>query len=383
MDFALTDDQQAIRDTAQRFADERLAPHYLDRTKTGRIERELIRDMGALGLIGADLPESVGGLGLGSVTGGVIMEDIARGDFNVAYVQLLGSLNGWIIANHAAPDIAADVVPKICSGDLLVALGLTEPGGGSDAANLQLRADGTESGWLLNGEKTSISLADQSDLVILFARTGEPDSRARGVSAFLVPLDAPGVTCTRFDDVGSESVGRGSIFFENVEIPRGSLLASENQGFRTVMVGFDYSRALIGLQVLAAADASLREAWDYAVQRQAFGQSIVRNQGVSEPLAEAETWLEAAKLLCYKTLWLRDQDKPHTTEAAMCKWWAPKTAFDIIHRCLLTHGHLGYSKDMAVQQRLRDVLGLQIGDGTAQIQKMVIAREMVGRDAIG
>ena len=382
MEFGLTEDQQAIRETAQRFSQEHLAPDYLARAKAGRIERDLIREMGKLGLIGADLPEQFGGLGLGNLSGGLIVEDIAAGDFNVAYIQLLGSLQGSILVDHALPDLANEVVPKICQGELVVAIGLTEPGGGSDAANLQLRATATDIGWVLNGEKTSISLADQADEIVLFARTGSPESRARGVSAFLVSMDSPGVSCTRFDDVGSESVGRGSIFFDNVEVPRARLLGTENNAFRAVMVGFDYSRALIGLQVLAAAEVSLREAWAYASERKAFGRSIVENQGVSEPLAEAETWLEAAKLLCYKTLWLRDQGKAHTAEAAMCKWWAPRAAFDIIHRCLLTHGHLGYSKDMPVQQRLRDVLGLQIGDGTAQIQKMVIARERVGRGVL-
>jgi len=149
------------------------------------------------------------------------------------------------------------------------------------------------------------------------------------------------------------------------------------------MSGFDYSRALIGLQVIAAARASLDEAWSEAGEREAFGRPIGANQGVSFPLAEAETMLTAARLLCYRTLWLRDQGLPHTSEAAMCKWWAPKLAFDVIRECLLVHGHSGYSKDTPHQQRLRDVLGLQIGDGTAQIQKLVIARKHLGRDLAG
>ena len=198
----------------------------------------------------------------------------------------------------------------------------------------------------------------------------------------MVPLDAPGVAASGYDDVGSAAVGRGSIFFEDVEVPAERMLAEENAAFRTVMSGFDYSRALIGLQCLAVAETSLRETWTYATEREAFGAPIVKNQGVSEPLAEADTWIEAAKLLCYKTLWLRDHGEPHTAEAAMCKWWAPKVAFDVIHRCLLTHGHFAYTRDLPFEQRLRDVMGLQIGDGTSQIQKMIIARERVGRIAL-
>ncbi|MFP5468853.1 MAG: acyl-CoA dehydrogenase family protein, partial [Alphaproteobacteria bacterium] len=124
------------------------------------------------------------------------------------------------------------------------------------------------------------------------------------------------------------------------------------------------------------------ETWKYVTERQAFGNPIAKYQGVTEPLAEAETLLTAAKLLCYKTLWLRDQGEQHTAEAAMCKWWAPKTAFDVIHNCIIINGHFAYSKDMPHQQRLRDVLGLQIGDGTPQIQKMIIAREKIGRVAV-
>ena len=382
MHFGLSDEQVAMRDMARRFAEERLAPRYRAREAEARIEPELIAEMGSLGLIGIDLPEPLGGLDLGSVASGLIIEDIAGGDLNVSYVQLLASLNGSIIAAHARPEVAQEIIPRVCEGRAVLALGLTEPGGGSDAANLKLRAARTNSGYVLNGEKASISFATQAAEAIVFARTGEQAARSRGISAFVVPLDAPGVAVSGYDDVGSAAVGRGSIFFEDVEVSAERLLAEENTAFRTVMSGFDYSRALIGLQCLAPAEVSLRETWAYAAEREAFGAPIVRNQGVSEPLVEAETWVEAAKLLCYKTLWLRDRGEPHTAEAAMCKWWAPKVAFDVIHRCLLTHGHFGYTKDLPFEQRLRDVMGLQIGDGTSQIQKMIVARERVGRVAL-
>ena len=195
----------------------------------------------------------------------------------------------------------------------------------------------TNSGYVLNGREGIDFVRDPGRGSDRLRR--EPGSRRRarrGISAFVVPLDSPGVAVSGYEDVGSAAVGRGSIFFEDVEVPAERMLAEENTAFRTVMSGFDYSRALIGLQCLAAAEVSLRETWTYATEREAFGAPIVRNQGVSGPLAEAETWIEAAKLLCYKTLWLRDRGEPHTAEAAMCKWWAPKVAFDVIHRCLLT-----------------------------------------------
>jgi cyclohexanecarboxyl-CoA dehydrogenase len=382
MDFAFSDEQQAIRDTARRFAAERLTPFYRQREAEGTIDPDVIKDMGELGLIGTDLPEEYGGLGLDCVTSGVIIEEIAAADLNASYVQLIGSLNGRILADHAKPDLAAKAIGHLCAGRSLSALGLTEPRGGSDAAGLILKARKDGDDYILNGEKTSISLSTQADTVLLFARTGTEDERSRGVSTFFVPLDGPGISRTAFDDMGHGAVGRGSLFFDDVRIPGDCLLGEEGAGFRQVMAGFDFSRALIGLMVLGPARESLKEAWQYSTEREAFGNPIAAYQGVTQPLAECETYLEAATTLCYKTLWLRDNGLPHTKEAAMVKWWAPKVAFDIIHQSLLTHGHYGYTKELPLEQRMRDVLGLQIGDGTAQIQKMVIAREIVGRVAL-
>ena len=382
MDFSFNEDQLVIQENVRRFAEDKLLPEYQNNDNKHTFDPEMLKEMGELGLIGCELSERYGGLELGYVTAGLITAEISRADFNVAYVPLLAGLNGGIIQQFARPHLAEKWITKIIKGESLVAVALTEPGAGSDAANLQLKAERKGDVFVLDGEKTSISAAAQADIAIVFARTGSQEEKARGVSAFLVPLDHPNITRTHFDDIGESIVGRGSIFFDGVEVPAENMLGEEGLGFIQVMQGFDYSRALIGLQCLAAAEKSVEETWEYVREREAFGQKISKFEGVSFPLAEAETFLEAAKLLCYKTLWLRDQGKPHTAEAAMCKWWAPKVSFDIIHQCLLAHGHGGYSKDFPIQQRLRDVLGLQIGDGTAQIQKIIIAREKIGRDGV-
>lgn len=381
MNFDFDEDQQAIREAVQRYATDKLAPGYQTRELEGKIDRGLLKEMGGLGFIGAELPAEFGGLGLDAVTAGVIVEEVARADFNVSYVQLLASLNGSLLA-QASPELARDIVPGVCAGELILGLGLTEPGGGSDAANLKLRADRQSDKYILSGEKASISFASQSDHLLLFARTGTQEEKAKGVSAFLVPMNLPGITTTDYDDLGTRAVGRGSIFFDRVELPAANLIGEEGKGFGKIMHGFDYSRALIALQCIAPAMASLEETWQYTTEREAFGLPIAKYQGVTEPLAEFDTQLTAARLLAYKTLWLRDQGRPHTKEAAMLKWWGPKLAYDTIHQCLITHGHIGYTRDLPHQQRLRDVLGLQIGDGTAQIQKMIIARETVGRVAV-
>ena len=382
MEFGFTEEQQAIRDTARRFAREKLAPGYRAREESGVIDRALVREMGSLGLIAGDLPDEFGGFGLDSTSIGIVVEEICHADLNVGYVQVLGSLNSQIIGAHARPELAREWIPRIIAGEVLVALALTEPRGGSDAAHLQLRAERDGGDYVLNGEKTSISFSDQADIAVVFARTGAAEDGARGVSAFLVPLDTPGITRTRFDDLGSEAVGRGSLHFDNVRVSADAMLGDEGGGFRQVMNGFDYSRALIALQCLAAARASLDETWPHVAEREAFGRPLAQFQGVSFLLAEGEAHYKTVRLLCYETLWRRDTGQPHTSEAAMVKWLGPKTALEIVHQCLLTHGHAGYSRDLPHQQRLRDVMGLEIGDGTAQIMKLIVAREKIGRVAV-
>jgi cyclohexanecarboxyl-CoA dehydrogenase len=241
---------------------------------------------------------------------------------------------------------------------------------------LRARREGGE--WVLNGQK-SLSFCNQAAAMVVFARTSTEEVRAKGISAFVVPLDAPGVTREVFEDMGTAAVGRGAAHFHEVRIPENHLLGEEGAGFTQVMQGFDFSRALIGLQCIGAAQMTVEETWQYVSQREAFDQPLSRFQGVSFPLAEAETLLAAARLLCYRTLWLKDTGEPHTAEAAMCKWWAPKVSTDVIQDCLLLHGQFGYKTDRPIQQRLRDTLGLQIGDGTAQIMKLIIARQRLGR----
>ena len=377
----IDEDLAALGEHARRFATDRIAPGFLERDRTRVLDRTLMRQMGEMGFIAPELPEQYGGQGMGCLAAGVIHEEIARADLSLSYVNLLASLTGQILAEHARPDIAAHWLPRLTRGEALLAIALTEPRGGSDAANLRLKMTRDGDHYVIDGEKTSISAADQADATVVFARTGTVESGARGVSAILVPMDTPGVTTTRFDCHGQRAIGRGSIFFQNARVPAGHLLGQEGQGFVQVMQGFDFSRALIGLQVLAVARVALEETWEYVAQREAFGKPLAAFQGVSHPLADYETQVEAARLLCLQTLWLKDKGLPHTAEAAMCKWWGPKLAYDTVHQCLLSFGHGGYDRGL-MEQRLRDVLGFQIGDGTAQIMKTIIARGRAGRGAV-
>lgn len=374
----IDDDLVALADSARRFAEERVKPGFLERDQSRVLDRDLMREMGELGFIGPELPEAFGGLGLGCLAAGVIHEEIARVDLNLAYINLLASLNGQILAGHGDPDVVGPWVRKIIAGEALCSIALTEPSGGSDAANLRLRIERRGDHYVINGEKTSISAADQADISVVFGRTGTPESGAHGVTALLVPMDTPGLTTNRFECHGQRAIGRGSIFFENVHVPLNHRLGDENKGFVQVMQGFDYSRSLIGLKCLAVARAALDETWTYITQRQAFGQPLSAFQGVTHPLAQYDTEVEGARLICLQGLWLKDKGLPHSAEAGMAKWWGPKLAYDVIHQCLLSFGHGGYDRG-PMEQRLRDVLGYQIGDGTAQIMKTVIARTRAGR----
>ncbi|MBU6270814.1 MAG: cyclohexanecarboxyl-CoA dehydrogenase [Betaproteobacteria bacterium] len=377
----LDDDLVALAGHARRFATERIAPGFQERDRTRVLDRALMREMGEMGFIAPELAPAQGGQGMGCLAAGVIHEEIARADLSLSYINLLASLNGQILADHGQPEVAGPWLQRLTRGEALLAIALTEPRGGSDAANLRLRIERVGDSYVINGEKTSISAADQADAIVVFGRTGSVESAAHGVTALLVPGDTPGLTRSRFDCHGQRAIGRGSLFFDDVRVPASHRLGEENAGFVQVMQGFDFSRALIGLQVLAVARVALEETWAWVAQREAFGKPLSAFQGVSHTLADLDTQVEAARLLCLQALWLKDRGAPHSAEAAMCKWWAPKLAYDTIHQCLLMHGHAGYDRGL-MEQRLRDVLGFQIGDGTAQIMKTVIARTRAGRKAV-
>ncbi|WP_434278184.1 cyclohexanecarboxyl-CoA dehydrogenase [Acinetobacter sp. CE-15] len=377
----INEELEFLAETAEKFAQKFIAPSYLEHDQRRSFDRDLVKKMGEMGFIAPELPEQYGGQGMGRLAAGIIHEAIAKADLSFSYINLLASLNGQILAEYGQPEVVGPWLKKLTAGEAIFSIGLTEPRGGSDAANLRLKIECDGDMYVLNGEKTSISAADQADASVVFGRTGSVESGAHGVTALFVPMDLSGITTTRFDCHGQRAIGRGSIFFDNVRVPVNHRLGDENKGFVQVMQGFDFSRALIGLQVLAVARVSLEEAWEYAAQREAFGKPLTAFQGVSQPLADYETQIEAARLLCLQTLWLKDNHLPHTSEAAMCKWWGPKLAYDVVHQCLLTFGHAGYDRGV-MEQRLRDVLGFQIGDGTAQIMKTIIARHKVGRKAV-
>jgi cyclohexanecarboxyl-CoA dehydrogenase len=371
--FVLSEEADLFRASVRAFARGQLAPGYLERARSDEFPTEAYGAVIAHGFGALNAPESLGGQEVDVVSLGIALEELAWADFNLAELVFLNALMVELLQGHELFDT---VVADIAAGRRRMALGLTEPGAGSDANALTTRAIPDGDGWRLFGEKTSISAAPHAHSAIVFAR--EPGV---GVSAFLVDLDDT-VHRQRFDDPGNRPVGRGSLIFDGTPVPPENLLGARGRGFQQVMGAFDLSRPLLGLMAVGTAQHALEMTVDYVRTREAFGRPLAHNQGVSFPLAEHDTSLELTRTLGYRALGLRLAGRPHTREAAMLKWWGPVTGVRVISDCILLHGHIGWSNEMPLQQMCHDVGGMQIGDGTAQIQKLVIARALLGRDMV-
>lgn len=379
LNFTFSDEQEYFRSMLREFSLSELLPHYTkwDREKTH--PRHLWKKLGELGVNGLRIPEEFGGSGAECVTAGIAAEEIGRGDFNLTYAVMLNALISEIISNHATENLKKTWLPQIASGDKIVGIAITEPAAGTDAAGIRSTAVHKGDRFILNGEKSGISVATIADAFIVFAKT-DVNSGSKGISAFIIPADLPGVECRGYEDMGNVPIGRGSIYLTDVEISETNLIGLENNGFFQVMNGFDLSRLLIGLQCVGAAQQSIDETIEHVKTRHAFGRPLAKFQGVSFPLVTHSTQLELIKWQAYRGLWLRDQGKKHTKEAASVKWLGPKLSQEAIHECMLLNGHYAYTKEMPLEQRLRDVIGLEIGDGTAQANQLVIAREMIGKE---
>lgn len=378
LSFELSEEHRALQEQLRAYAKSQLLPAYVQRAAGTSIPATVRKELAAMGVLGIGLPEAYGGSGEDDpIALGVATEALAYGDVNVASLPIQTGLIGTQLGMLADEDVKASYIHRLVAGEIDVAIALTEAESGSDAAAMRTVATPVDSGWRLTGRKASITSAMTAAASIVYARAPGSE-RHDGISAFLVDLDAPGVTVEATADMGMRPLARGDIVMEDVFVPASHLCGTQGRGFAQVMGKFDFSRAAIGLMCLGAAQASLDEAAEWANERTAFGQPIAGYQGVSFPIAEHLTYMAGAREVCYKTLWLRAHGRPHTVEAAMSKWWAPKVAKEAIEVAITTVGHGAYSEDMAHQARFRDVFGYLIADGTAQIQKLIIATDFIG-----
>ena len=378
IDPLLPEETNEFGDAVRQFAREQLRPRYQENDRAGHFSDATIRAVADMGLLGLRAPEDLGGQGADAVTTGVACEEVARGDFNVGYLLNNAALVTEVLVNNASEEQQRRLVPLIARGELLPALCLTEPDHGSDAAALAMRATRVDGGWKLDGEKTSVTLGMCSEGGLVFARTSE--GRARGVTAFFVDFSLEGIRRSAFSDLGGKAVGRASIHFDGVLVDEQSVVGPVDEGFTQVMRGFEFARALISLICIGAAFASVDEAIEYARDRTAFGQPIGKFQAVAFPLVEHKTRLLAARQLALRALQLKDLELDHRVESNMAKWWAPRIAVDAAHDALLVFGHAAYSEEYPLGQRIRDLIGLELGDGTANVAKLVLARELLGRE---
>ncbi|GAA5174279.1 acyl-CoA dehydrogenase family protein [Pseudonocardia eucalypti] len=376
--FGFTEEQEAFRVELDRYARTRLLPAYRDRAAKAEFPWEAHKELAGLGVLGIGLPEEFGGAGVSPedpVTLGMVAETLAYGDVNVAAAPVQSGLVAAQLAEGGSRAVCERYIPELVAGEQVSGIAVTEPGSGSDAAGLRTVAEPVAGGWLLSGEKIAITHATCAATMLVYAR--HPGStRAKGISCFLLPMSEPGVSVGHMPGMGCLPLGWGSVAMDSVFVPTENLVGEEGRGFAAAMHHFDFSRSALGLLCLGAARASLDEAARYATEREAFGQKIAEFQGVSFPLAEHATYLEAARLLCFRALWARRAGQPHTALAAMSKWWPPRVALEAIQAAMQIHGNLGYSTEFPLQQRYRDVMAYLVADGTAEIQKRIIARDV-------
>lgn len=373
--FTFSKDQDSYRERIKLFAGSEIAPRRREWDHGRKNPWPLIQQAAQQGLLSPMMDY---------VTRGITVEEVGYADFNCALPFLLATLPYRLFELPGIPDeIRNSLLDGMAAGEKVIGVCFTEPAAGSDMSGFEATAELDGDTWVINAVKNSISWAD-ADAYIVTCRTAEGGQGTGGLTNFLILRGAAGVGRPEIcDDLGSRAVARGTVRFENVRIPTDHVVGEVDRAYPMVAQFFDTNRAYIGLKCIGAAQASVDETCRFAKERISMGKSISRYQGVSFPLAEAETLLEAGRLLCYKTLWMEDAGIRHSREGAMVKWWVPELAFEIVRKCLTLHGHYGYTSDLPFEQRLRDILGWQIGDGTAEISKLLIARGMMGREFVG
>jgi cyclohexanecarboxyl-CoA dehydrogenase len=370
IDFSFTPAQQEYREALRKLAREELLPRYAE-GDAGVYPTQQIQRINAFSDEFWRGREQEWDL----IACGITAEEVARGDFNCVLPSLGRPYQSQLLTDFSEAQHER-WSEKLASGEEMIALGITEPQAGSDMAKLAARAEKKGKGWVIDGIKSSVSFLD-AGLFYVFVRTDPKASGWQGISGFLVPRDTPGLTFEPYDDLGCRGIPRGILRMEGVEVPQDAMVGPPGTAFLRISRFFDVNRAIIGLKCIGAALQSVAETIAWAREREVFGQPLTANQGVTFPLAEGVTHLDHARLGCYRVLWMRQNQIPCRHEGAMVKWWAPKTAADVIHKCLTLHGHLGYTSQLPIGQRLRDVIGWQIGDGAEEVMKLLVARELM------
>lgn len=380
MDFELTEEQRMIREMVRDFAENEIMPTASEIDKEGQFPSETFKKMGELGILGLPWPEEYGGAGADTVCYAIATEEISRacGSHGLSYAAhvSLGSSPIYLFGNEQQKK---KYLTPLARGKAMGALGLTEPEAGSDAGATKTTAlqDGNE--WVINGAKSLITNGPVAQIVITVAKTDPTASGSHGISTFIVETDTPGFSVGKVEDkFGLRACPTSQLFYDDCRIPKENLLGKEGEGFRQILEVLDGGRISIGAMALGLGQAALEASIKYAKDRHQFGRPIANFQAIQWMLADAATRMEAARLMVYKAAYLEDQGKRFTKEAAMGKLFASEAAELACYNAIQIHGGYGYTKDYAVERFYRDNRLTQIGEGTSEIQRLVIARQVLG-----
>ena len=383
MDFALSPQHQEIQRTVRDFAERRIVPVADELERKGEFPHDIIREAAGLGLLGVPYPEEIGGTGLDSLAYAITVEELSRASGSVGIIvsahTSLGCNPVWLAGTDAQKE---RFLRPMASGEVIGAYGLTEPGAGSDSRGTRTRATRDGDQWVLNGSKRFITNAGVAGTYIVTAVTDREQDSGK-ISAFIVEADTPGFSIGRMEEkMGLHASNTGELIFTDARIPAENLLGEEGEGDKLFLKTLDGGRIGIAAMALGLAQAAYEAASAYAKERKQFGRPIGEFQGVAFMIADMATRIDAARLMTYRAAWLKDSAKPYTTEAAMAKLFASEVARDVTNDAVQVHGGYGYITEYRVERYLRDAKLTEIGEGTSQIQRLVIARNLLGLRAM-
>jgi alkylation response protein AidB-like acyl-CoA dehydrogenase len=380
MDFRPTEEQGILRRTVREFAESEIRPHVMEWDEAQQFPMDLLPKLASLGLLGITFDERYGGAAMSGVDYCICIEEIAR--VCPAIALSVAAHNGLCtshIARFASDELKDRYLPRLVQGEVLGAWGLTEAGAGSDAANMRTIATRQGNCWVINGAKTFITHGRIGGVMVVMAITDRAKAH-RGISAFVVEHGTPGMSAGKKENkLGMRASETSELIFENCRIPVTQLLGEEGQGFINTLQILDSGRIGIAALSVGLAQGAYEAARDYAKERRQFGQPIASFQAIQWKLADNATRIEAARLLTYRAAYLRDKGVRTTTESSMAKLFASEAAVKAADDCVQIHGGYGFVKDYPAEKYFRDVKLLTIGEGTSEIQRLVIARQLLGQ----
>jgi alkylation response protein AidB-like acyl-CoA dehydrogenase len=375
MNFDLTSEQVMIKKTIRQFAEEEVAPSAIERDRNKQFPLDIFKKLAEMGMMGLPFPEKYGGGGADTISFAIVTEELSRacGSTGITYSAHI-SLGGAPLNLFGTEEQKQNYLTPICTGESFGAFGLTEPNAGSDAGGTRTTAKEENGEFVINGNKCFITNVSYAQHLALTAITSEKDGK-KEISAIIVPTNADGFTVIdNYEKMGLNSSNTTELVLEDVRVPVENLLGKRGEGFKQFLITLDGGRIGIGAMAVGIAQGAFEKALNYAKERKQFGKSISSFQVTQFKLADMAMKIELARNMVYKAAWLKDQGRPFSKEAAMCKLYASEICSEVTSQAVQIHGGYGYMKDYHVERMMRDAKLLEIGEGTSEVQRMVISR---------